>query len=195
MTRLGRYNLLMTMVCCLLALALSSELSASRDVEKLFLRSSEPMVSNPERLTLDRPSRSQVSTISKRPLFVSSRRPPQNLAAASASKPSAPDVVLTGIAVAGGAQRAIVRVAQGEPQLFEPGERIAGWRLFQISDRSIVLKRGAEQFVASLGDEIGVETLAGAHAGASEPGSVRVHPKLSQSSHTVAIQDMSDIID
>lgn len=91
------------------------------------------------------------NAIAERPLFVSTRRPPEPLPPAAEPEPvpdtrHAPTFVL--LAVVRDGERRIALIASGpdqEPEQFEIGDAVAGWKLTDIARESVRLSYEKEE--------------------------------------------------
>jgi hypothetical protein len=80
-----------------------------------------------------------VATALARPLFSSTRRPPQNAAAGGASDGDFTDKRLTGIVITPGQRIAIFAVTGDKPLKVSEGEDVSGWRVDNITLREVSL--------------------------------------------------------
>ena len=80
-----------------------------------------------------------VATILARPLFSSTRRPPENASAGPAADGDLADARLTGIVTEPGRRIAIFAVSGGKPLKVAEGDEVSGWRIDSITPREISL--------------------------------------------------------
>ena len=96
------------------------------------------------------PPLGRFDAISERPLFSPSRRPPQKVEAKAPEKRTPPpDVVLTGVTMAGARRKAIVLVA-GSSRIVAVGERLGDWRIAAIEDQQLTLEFGVQRHLVEL---------------------------------------------
>ena len=80
-----------------------------------------------------------VATILARPLFSSTRRPPQNASAGASADNDLADTRLTGIVTEPGRRLAIFAVNGEKPLKVAEGDAVSGWRIESISAREVSL--------------------------------------------------------
>jgi general secretion pathway protein N len=80
-----------------------------------------------------------VATTLARPLFSSTRRPPQNASASAATDSDLADTRLTGIITEPGRRIAIFAVSGDKPLRVSEGEAVSGWRIESITPREVSL--------------------------------------------------------
>lgn len=80
-----------------------------------------------------------VATALARPLFISTRRPPQTDSAGAAGDSDLADKRLTGIVTAPGHRIAIFAVTGDKPLVVAEGEDVSGWRIESITPREVSL--------------------------------------------------------
>ena len=80
-----------------------------------------------------------LATTLARPLFSSTRRPPQSAANDGASGADLADARLTGIVTEPGHRIAIFAVSGAKPLTLTEGEAVSGWRIDSISPREVSL--------------------------------------------------------
>jgi hypothetical protein len=80
-----------------------------------------------------------VATALARPLFSSTRRPPQSAAAGAAPDGDLADKRLTGIVITPGQRIAIFAIAGDKPLRVSEGEELSGWHIDNISLREVSL--------------------------------------------------------
>jgi general secretion pathway protein N len=80
-----------------------------------------------------------LTTVMARPLFSSTRRPPQSVASDGPSSADLGDTRLTGIVTEPGHHLAIFAVNGGKPLRLTEGEDLSGWRIESITPREVSL--------------------------------------------------------
>jgi general secretion pathway protein N len=80
-----------------------------------------------------------LAVVLARPLFSSTRRPPQSAANDSVTSSDLADVRLTGIVTEPGRQVAIFAVNGAKPLRLSEGEAVSGWRIESITPREVSL--------------------------------------------------------
>jgi general secretion pathway protein N len=80
-----------------------------------------------------------LATALARPLFSSTRRPPQSAASDGASSSDLADMRLTGIVTEPGHRLAIFAVKGAKPLRVTEGEAVSGWRIESITPREVSL--------------------------------------------------------
>ena len=80
-----------------------------------------------------------LTTILARPLFSSSRRPPQSAAAGASADSDLADTRLTGIVTRPGRKIAIFAISGDKPLSVAEGDAVSGWRIESITPREVSL--------------------------------------------------------
>jgi general secretion pathway protein N len=80
-----------------------------------------------------------LATVLSRPLFSSTRRPPQSAASDGPSSADLGDTRLTGIVTEPGRHLAIFAVSGAKPLRLTEGEAVSGWRIESITPREVSL--------------------------------------------------------
>jgi hypothetical protein len=107
------------------------------------------------------PAADAVEQITARPLFSESRRPyappavPIEEAAAEPSQPSSP-LELAGTFLTETDQAALLVVSGGSPAWLRKGQLIEGWKIEAIEQDRVQLRRGEQQLVLKLREDIAV---------------------------------------
>jgi general secretion pathway protein N len=131
---------LLLAVCLLFAAIVVIELEAAGADDAVVAE----IAARPEAATAIRRQPSQrfddlVATTLARPLFSSSRRPPQSAPAGGAGDSDLTDRRLTGIVTAPGRRLAIFAISGDKPLTVAEGDEVSGWRVESITPREVSL--------------------------------------------------------
>jgi hypothetical protein len=127
--------------CLILGIAVAIELSPEAGSDSSRAETSErsgaglPAARRPPREMLDE----LLATILARPLFSSTRRPPQSAVSDGAASADLADTRLTGIIIEPARRIAIFAITGAKPLRLTEGEAVSGWRIESITPREVAL--------------------------------------------------------
>lgn len=126
-------------------------LRLSRDTAAQGAPAQESVTAPGQPAAVQMPPSSRFAVIALRPLFAPDRRPPDAPAAATEAPtdPTAPDMLVTGIVMAGEDSVAIIEPARpgpnAESMVARIGHSIAGWKVEAIKPDRVILSRDGKQ--------------------------------------------------
>lgn len=156
MTRRMAGNLLLTLVTVALA-AGALQAAQTPDAKPVAAnRAASDVAPDPLVVRFAPPPAQRYAVIAKRPPFQSDRSPPRRAKPAAPVRKEVrkPSVAITGLMATGSTRRALLSVAGASPNLHAVGDDIAGWRLVEISQTGITLRRGQRTLSLAMGEEI-----------------------------------------
>jgi hypothetical protein len=112
-----------------------------------------------------------LATVLDRPLFSTSRRPPQTAANDGPGTSDLADTRLTGIVTEPGRSIAIFAVNGAKPLRLTEGEAVSGWRIESITPREVALSGpgGAKTLAPKIDPNLGAPSAPGPAAAAVRP--------------------------
>lgn len=120
------------------------------------------------RVSFDAPPMTRFEEIAERPLLSPTRRPPAPEAAAEQTAPPF-EASLTGLFKIGSSHGALFALRSGGARLAKVGDRVQGWRVAEIGEAGVVVRRDGRERRLALEPLAEARAGAGATGGASRP--------------------------